>query len=149
MDSLLKEYLILVGRDEEEIDYYGTWYFGDNKVLADELFDLVIKGEKTATTSLYCLYKFKNEELPKENSFSVVTNYDGNKKCLIETKKVTVLTFLEVEKEFAYKEGEGDKSLEYWQREHLRFFNRELEKYDKVFTEDMLVVCEEFECIYK
>lgn len=148
MDSLLKEYLILVGRDEEDVDY-DTWYFGDNKELADELFDLVIKGEKTATTSLHCLYEFENEEIPKENSFSVVTDYEGNRKCIIETKKVTVLPFSEVKKEFAFKEGEDDKTLESWQREHIKFFNRELEKYNKTFSEDMLVVCEEFECVYK
>ena len=28
------------------------WHFGDNKNMADELFDLVLKGDKTATSYL-------------------------------------------------------------------------------------------------
>ncbi|MGL4655554.1 MAG: ASCH domain-containing protein [Sarcina sp.] len=148
MDNLFKEYLILIGRDEEKLEY-DTWYFGDNKALADELFDLVIRGEKTATTSLYWLYEVEGEAIPVQGGYSVVTDYEGNRKCIIENKSVSILKFSEVKSDFAFKEGEDDKSLESWQREHIEFFNKELEKYNKVFLEDMLVVCEEFECVYK
>ncbi|MGO1528704.1 MAG: ASCH domain-containing protein, partial [Senegalia sp. (in: firmicutes)] len=44
---------------------------------------------------------------------------------------------------------EGDKSLEYWRKAHINFFSRELEKYDIEFSEDMPVVFEEFEVVYK
>ncbi|MGL5068496.1 MAG: ASCH domain-containing protein [Sarcina sp.] len=147
MDSLFKEYLILIGRDEEKIEY-DTWYFGDEEIV-DELFELTVKEEKRATTSLHCLYEFEKEKLPKVDSFSVVTNFNGSKKCVIKIDKVTVLPFKDVTKEFAFREGEGDKSLKYWQEMHIKFFNKELEKYNKVFSEDMLVVCEEFTCVYK
>jgi len=46
-------------------------------------------------------------------------------------------------------EGEGDKSLKYWRRAHISFFSRELEEYNMKFTEDMPVVFEEFEVVYK
>lgn len=41
---------------------------------------------------------------------------------------------------FARKEGEGDLSLEYWQKEHQRFFTSEGH-----FSEDMELIAEEFE----
>ena len=148
MDKLFKEYLILIGKDDEGIKC-DSWYFGDNKELADELFELAEKGEKTATTSLFYLYEVEKEPLPQANSVSVVTNFDKSKKCVIQIDKVTVLPFKEVKSEFAFKEGEGDKSLAYWREVHMKFFDRELKKYNKKFLDDMLVVCEEFRCVYK
>ena len=46
-------------------------------------------------------------------------------------------------------EGEGDKSLRYWREVHKNFFKRELEALNMEFIEDMLVVFEEFEVVYK
>jgi uncharacterized protein YhfF len=52
--------------------------------------------------------------------------------------------FKEVTDEFAAKEEEGDKTLSFWQKVHRKFFSLELKEYSKKFSEDMLVVCEEF-----
>lgn len=46
-------------------------------------------------------------------------------------------------------EGEGDKSLKYWQRVHINFFTRELKEFEMEFSQDMLVVFEELEVVYK
>ena len=53
-----------------------------------------------------------NEEIPKVGDLSVTTDFSGNAKCIIRTSLVRVIPFNEVSKEFAFKEGEGDKSLE-------------------------------------
>ena len=50
-------------------DDIDAWAFGD---LADELADLVQRGEKTATAYAYELYKLENEHLPKTGSFDVI-----------------------------------------------------------------------------
>jgi uncharacterized protein YhfF len=47
-----------------------------------------------------------------------------------------------------YKEGEGDRSLEYWRKVHIDFLTHELSEINKTFTENTLVVCEEFELVY-
>jgi uncharacterized protein YhfF len=49
-----------------------------------------------------------------------------------------------VSEEHAYKEGEGDRSLSYWREVHKRFFLPQMEEAGLSFTDDMLVVCEEF-----
>ena len=41
-------------------------------------------------------------------------------------------------------EGEGDKSLDYWRKVHIKFFEEESEG---KFNEDMEVLCEEFELL--
>lgn len=43
----------------------SAWSFGDSKVEANELAELVLKGKKTATTSAFIQYKKHNEKLPK------------------------------------------------------------------------------------
>ncbi|WP_252229994.1 ASCH domain-containing protein [Clostridium sp. ZBS15] len=149
INKMWKEYLNLIGEDEITTKLeYNSWSFGDNESLANELVDLVLKEEKTATTSLYYLYEVENEQLPRVGQLGIVTDFYGNAKCIIETKYVNVLPFCNVKAEFAFKEGEGDKSLEYWRNGHIDFFNRELKDFNKEFAEDMLVVCEEFEVIY-
>lgn len=91
----------------------------------------------------------ENEELPKVGSYSIITNWDGIAECIIKTKKVTVLPFNEVDEELAEIEGEGDKTLEYWQKVHIDFFTAELRELGMQFASDSLVVFEEFEVIYK
>lgn len=150
VEILWRNYLNSIGENENTTKLkYDSWSFGDNKELADELVDIVVRGEKTGTTSLYCLYEMENEDLPMVGELGILTDFDENAKCIIKTNKVSVLPFSEVTAEFAYKEGEGDKSLEYWRKGHINFFNRALEGLNMDFSEDMLVVCEEFEVIYQ
>ena len=50
--------------------------------------------------------------------------------------------------EQARREGEGDRSLLYWQQVHERFFREEMAASGLIFTEDMPVVCEEFHMVW-
>ena len=129
-----------------EVSEYDAWAFGDD---ADLLADLVLRGEKTATASAYVFYELEGEPLPKAEEYSVVLDSEENAVCIIQTKKVSVLPFSAVTAEHAYKEGEGDKSLSYWREVHERFFREELEEVGLAFTPDLLVVCEEFDLVYK
>lgn len=127
----------------EEI--YDAWCFGDD---ADGLATLVLQGIKTATASAYPLYALEGEDLPKAGQYSVVLWEDGSAACIIKTTRVYVLPFCEISAEQAFWEGEGDRSLAYWQDVHRRFFTQELEQAGLTFSEDMKVVCEEFIRVY-
>ena len=124
---------------------YEAWAFGDD---ADALADLVRRGIKTATASAYPLYELEGEELPQAGEYSVILDADDNAVCIIRTTKVYVTPYREVTAEQAYKEGEGDRSLSYWRKVHEAFFKKEMEEAGLTFTEDMGVVCEEFEVVY-
>ena len=125
---------------------YEAWAFG---VEADLLAHLVAIGEKTATASAYPLYELENEPLPKTGVYSVVLDSNDNAVCIIQTQKVTVVPFNEVTAEHAYKEGEGDKSLDFWREVHEKFFTECLNEIGQKFTPGMKVVCEEFMVVYK
>ena len=119
----------------------SEWHFGDNKKMADELFNLVLKGDKTATSYIYN----KNEKLNK--GFSVLTNWDKTKKILIETTKIYKTTFDKVTEEHAVKEGEKDKTLKSWKTIHQQFFTKELNLNNLIFDNTCEIVCEEFRII--
>ena len=121
---------------------YEAWSFGDD---ADELARLVKEGIKTATCSALCFYEMEGEVLPKVGEYSVILDSKDQAVCIIRTTKVYTTGFNQVSEEHAWKEGEGDRSLEYWRNTHRRFFIEELRKYDLDFNEDMELVCEEFE----
>lgn len=125
---------------------YEAWAFGAD---ADLLAHLVEIGEKTATASAYPLYEMENEPLPTVGEYSVILDSEDNAVCVIQTTKVIVVPFREITADHAYKEGEGDKSLDYWRKIHENFFTECLGKAGLKFTSNMKVVCEEFVVVYK
>ena len=122
-----------------------VWHFSDNKEQCDYLFDLVKNGEKTATSYLFCGEDFLREL----NCVSQICNWDNTEKLLVKTTRIYKCKFCEIDKQHAQKEGEGDKSLEYWKAVHKDFFEEECQKIEKTFCEDTEIICEEFKVINK
>lgn len=150
VNEMWENYLNSIGEDTENTDKkYFSWHFCDNEKDAYELAELVKKGIKRATASLHKLYEVDGEKLPEVSDLNIITDWKGIAQCIIKTKKVTVLPFNAVTEEFANTEGEGDKSLKYWRKVHIEAFSRTLIEYKMEFSEELLVVCEEFDLIYK
>lgn len=141
-EELWKQYL----QDEKlENVEYEAWQFGES---ADKLADLVVKGIKTATCSLYYWYQDGKEKAPVEGDYGVILNSENEAICIVKTTKVYILPYCNVSEEHAYKEDEGDRSLKYWRMAHEEFFSKELAEVGKKFQDNMEVVCEEFELVY-
>ena len=124
---------------------WDAWSFGE---APDKLGALVLAGQKTATASAFPLYEQDLEPLPRVGEYSVIMDSKNRALCIIRTTKVYVAPFCEVSPAHAAKEGEGDLSLAYWRQVHRDFFAREMEGAGLAFTEQMPVVCEEFEMVY-
>jgi uncharacterized protein YhfF len=132
-------------REEE----YVAEGWGDSPQLADELGALIAAGTKTATCSALWEYEAEGTPLPKPGLKTIVLNGNGYPLCIVETTEVEVRPSDEVDAGFAYEEGEGDRSLEYWREAHWRFFSRTLPNIGKEPTPDMPLVCERFRVVYK
>ena len=124
---------------------YMAWAYGDDP---DTLAELTRTGMKTATASSGPLYALEGEPLPEVGEYSVVLNSRDEAVCVTHTTRVYTMPFCEVTAGHAYKEGEGDRSLEYWRRVHENFFRAELAEAGLEFSPEMPVVCEEFEVVY-
>lgn len=118
-----------------------AWAFGDSAEMANELAELVCKGRKTASCGSLASWLTENAP-PAIGSYHIILDGQQQPVCVIRLISLRLMKFSEVTAEFARKEGEGDLSLDYWQKEHRAFFSRE-----GTFSEEMELVGEEFQLI--
>lgn len=137
---------------QQELDptarLYEVFHFDDCESNANELGELVVAGTKQATASLVWTYDVQGKPRPEPGHLSIVTNWQGEPLCVIETTRVDVVPFNEVSEEFAAVEGEGDGSLRHWLAAHKSYFARECERLNRKASEDMPVMCERFKVVY-
>jgi uncharacterized protein YhfF len=126
---------------------FSVWAFGSNPSLADELLKLVLSGEKTATCGSVAAYEHEGEALPQVGDLSVVTDSRGIPRALLRTTEARVRPFGEVDQGFAYDEGEGDRSYQFWREVHEKVFTLEAKETGVPFSEDLPLLCERFELI--
>jgi uncharacterized protein YhfF len=127
---------------------YQVWCFGNNKDMADELGFLAKAGIKTATCSLLWEHELGGEKTPEVGQFNLVTDWDGHPICVLETTWVAILRFDEVDGDFAFDEGEGDRSLSYWQEAHWRYFSKICASIGRQPSLSMPLICERFRLLY-
>ncbi len=123
----------------EKYENVERWAFGDTEQQADELAKLVLNGVKTATCS-----NLDGEGIPQPGDIFVVVGGKNEPVCAIELTTVDLSTYDQVNEAHALAEGEGDRTLAYWRKEHKRFF----EEYD-LFSPDMTLVLMHFKVIEK
>lgn len=123
---------------------FEVFYFGSTKESSEKLYELVKSNKKTATTS--ALAAFENGVLPKVGDISLVISYEGEPLALIQTLDVQVLPFNQLSYEQIKDEGE-DESLSSWRMHHKDFFEREGQRLNYRFSDEMLVVFEHFKRI--
>jgi uncharacterized protein YhfF len=128
---------------------YQAWHFGNTQDMADRLGRLVKTGVKTATCSLVWVYEAEGERLPQVGDLSIITTWDGQPLCLIETTQAEVRAFDQVDEQFAYDEGEGDRSLAYWRRVHWEFFSEECAAIGRQPSHAMPLLCERFRLVFR
>ncbi len=127
---------------------YQTWHFGKTIEMAFELGQLVISVKKTATASLAVVNEIAPHEAPILGGYSVVTDFDGDPMAVIRTTEIRHIPFNGVDAQFAYDEGEGDQTLEYWREIHWNYFSNEAARLGIDLDERSIICCERFEFLY-
>ena len=130
-----------------ETKYIDAFHFCHTEELANALLELVLQGKKKATCSAYLGYASEND-IPKIGSYSIVTNFAGEPFAIIQTTNVTILPLNKVTWEMAKREGE-DEIMDTWIEGHCKYFKQEAEEEGFAYSEDMPIVFEDFEVIYK
>ncbi|MBX3287833.1 MAG: ASCH domain-containing protein [Acidobacteria bacterium] len=127
---------------------FQVWYFGNTPEMARELAELVITGKKIATASLVAFNEITPEESPVPDGISVVTDLYGEPMCVIQTVEIRHVPFNEVDAQFAYDEGEGDLSLDFWRSAHWNYFTHGAAESGLDFNERSLICCERFKLLF-
>jgi uncharacterized protein YhfF len=128
--------------------YIDVYHFELNEYWANELLRLVLIGQKKATAASYDAFMIEKEPLPQVGDLSIITDFEGTPRCVVETKQITILPFKDFTFDIVKREGEDD-NLESWRNGHIKFFTAESKALGYTFSEDMLVVFEDFEVVYQ
>jgi uncharacterized protein YhfF len=106
------------------------------------LVDAVLRGEKTATSSLRAEYEpHADEPMPRAGERLALLDYDDRPVAIVETTEVRVLRIVDVDLAFARDEGEGFETVTEWRLAHERFWS------GQEIGDQTLIVAERFRLI--
>ena len=146
INEFWEDFLLKANKDKNT-KYIDCFHFELTEEWANELLRLVLIGQKQATSSSLLAYQIEGEIIPKVGDLSIITDWEGIPKCVIETTSVMVIPFKEITFDICKREGE-DKDLESWREGHITFFSREGKELGYTFTEDMPVIFEDFKMVF-
>lgn len=92
-------------------------YPGDGG-LGERLLGAVLRGEKTATSSLAVEY-LSGEPLPRVGDRLDLVDHGGGKHGIAETTRVTIAPLSAIGDDVAHAEGEGFADADEWRRDHI------------------------------
>ncbi|QVK17379.1 ASCH domain-containing protein [Mycoplasmatota bacterium] len=147
IEMFWKSFLRETSRDKTT-KYLDVFHFELTEKWVNELLHLVLIGQKKATASSLWGYEIEGARVPEVGDLSIVTDWEGVPRCVIETIAVTILPFSDITYDLCKREGEDD-TLESWRKGHIRFFKEEGNELGYEFSDDMPVIFEDFEVIYQ
>ncbi|WP_394152393.1 ASCH domain-containing protein [Vibrio maritimus] len=103
---------------------------------------------KTASCGLKAGWDVEDEPYPQVGSYSLVLDWQQNPVCVIQLASVEVCPFNQVSEEFAYAEGEGDRTYAGWKAAHIKFFEWYANEIGVVFSPESELVLERFKKVY-
>jgi uncharacterized protein YhfF len=130
-----------------KMKYLDSFHFELTEHWANKLLELVLSGVKKATSSSVRGCETEGGRIPQKGDYSIVTDWDGNAKCVIKVTNVRIIPFQDITYDICRLEGEDD-TLESWRKGHISFFQAEGKALGYEFTEEMPVIFEEFEVVY-
>ncbi|MBE5187359.1 ASCH domain-containing protein [Vibrio parahaemolyticus] len=153
MDAKAKNYLnryldSLSPEQKSAIPSVSADYYCADEYNANVCAELVRIGQKTASCSMELWYREHGEPMPEVGHLQVVTNWDDEPVCVIQMTDVSTCRYDEVTAEFAYAEGEGDRTLNWWRDAHAAFFKAECDELNIDWHEQRLLVLERFKVVY-
>ncbi|ROR36524.1 uncharacterized protein YhfF [Curtobacterium sp. JUb34] len=136
-------------RPREIGDYdYTVEHFGDTARLADELLRIVLSGGKRATAELVSEFAHRGDPLPRIGSHWIACDSSGTPRIIIRSTALRVGRFDSADAAFAAAEGEDDRSLESWRREHRRYWERTCAARGAVWSDRDEIVFEYFSVVW-
>ncbi|MGC2316561.1 MAG: ASCH domain-containing protein [Bradyrhizobium sp.] len=104
-------------------DDYDVVAFGDSPGMATGLAELVVAGIKRATAGLVRQFG-PGEPPPVTGGYVVLLDGADRPRAIWRTTEVRVGPLNSVDERFAWDEGEGDRTRDWWLSAHRRFFER-------------------------
>lgn len=127
---------------------YTIEHFGDSPRLADELLQHVVTGRKRATSELVAAFVASGEGIPRIGSHWIACDGRGVPRVVVRSVELRIGDFASADAAFAWDEGEDDRSLESWQREHRRYWTRTCAAEGREWSDREEIVFERFRVVW-
>ncbi len=131
-----------------EVSGFAAAAFGHNRVLADELAELVVNGIKRAHATLEQDFTADNDTLPQPGDHLVVLDGRGRPQAIVRNSHVERRHFDEIDDAFAFEAGEGDLTLRWWLTAHRQEFAERAEREGFQVGERAVPILEYFERVW-
>lgn len=132
----------------QEQRYFEAFRFGNTEQMANELAALVVSGVKTATSGLLWALEQEQQPVVQIGDYSIVTGWEHRPVCIIQTTEVNIVPFKDIDAQFAYDYGEGDRTLAWWKQDMWDYYVQECVRIGRQATQEMPLVCERFQVVY-
>jgi uncharacterized protein YhfF len=144
-----EKYLSTLPESERHQHYFEANSWGNSDELADRIASLIVSGVKTTTSSLLWSQQKHQWTIEQAGDKSIVLNSQKTPVCIVETVQIFIKPFNEVDAEFVYNYGEGDRTLNFWHQNIWEYYQQECAKLGREAEENMPMICQMFKVIYK
>lgn len=122
--------------------------FGDHVALSNELIDLVLKGTKRATAALICEFEVAGEAVPEVGDYWIACDGYGVPRVVLQTTEVRRGPVDSVDDQFAWDEGEDDRTRDSWLAGHRRYWRRRCELLGIDYDDSLEALFERFRVVW-
>jgi uncharacterized protein YhfF len=127
---------------------YDVVAFGDGPDMATELAELVVVGIKRATAGLVRQFGPGGEPPPVLWGYVVLLDGADRPRAIWRTTELRTGPLNSVDERFAWDEGEGDRTRDWWLAAHRRFFTRRAAAEGFGMHDEIETVFERFEIVW-
>lgn len=129
-------------------DDYDVVAFGDRPEMASELAELTVAGIKRATAGLVRQFGPDGEAPPVAGGYVVLLDGANRPRAIWRTTEIRIGPLNSVDERFAWDEGEGERTRDWWLAAHRRFFGRRAAAEGFVMHDEIETVFERFEVVW-
>ena len=129
-------------------DDYDVVTFGADAEMATELAELVVAGIKRATAGLVRQFGPDGEPPPVVGGYVVLLDGADRPRAVWRTIEVRIGPLNSVNERFAWDEGEGERTRDWWLSAHRRFFGRRAAAQGFRMHDQIETIFERFEIVW-
>lgn len=131
-----------------QVEGFTATAFGHTRAVADELAALVAAGDKRAHATLERDFEVEGDALPRPGEHVVVLDGSGVPRAIVRTRHVERRHFNEIDDEFAFECGEGDRTLGWWLTAYRQDFAERAEALGFQVSDRAVLILEHFDRVW-
>lgn len=131
-----------------QVEGFSATAFGHTRALADELAALIRSGDKRAHATLERDFEAEGDDLPRPGEHVVVLDGRGTPQAIVRIKHVERRYFNDIDDEFAFECGEGERTLAWWLVAYRQEFAERAESQGFQVGEHAVLILEYFELVW-